>query len=415
MAEGSAVGVGDPSDISREGARMEPSYKKILTMVLCGGKGERLHPLTKDRAKPSVPFLGIYRIIDFSLSNALNSGFRRIALLTQYKSLSLERHVLNGWNIFHAESGDYILSLPAQGRVSDHWYEGTADAVFQNIYTIQQESPEAVLILSGDHIYNADYRKLIDLFERVDADALIMTKIVPVEDASRFGVIGVDDEMRIIEFVEKPRKPFATPWDPAKSLISMGVYLFKTPVLIKALIKDARNAASSHDFGKNVIPSLIGTHRIYAYPFEDYWEDIGTVDAYWEANMAFLSPSPPPILKDPSWPVRTYKPQYPPTFISGGTVRNSIVGSGCSILDCRIENCVISPGVRIESGAEVLDSILFEGVEVRRKSRLKRVIIDKLSTIAPGSAIGFDDDKDGRLFKISKTGIRIVPRGWKSE
>ncbi len=384
-------------------------------MLLCGGKGERLYPLTKDRAKPSVPFLGTYRIIDFSLSNALNSGFRRIALLSQYKSLSLERHILNGWNIFHAESGDYIISLPAQGRVSDHWYEGTADAVFQNIYTIQQEAPEAVLILSGDHIYNADYRKLVRFYLETDADALIMTKIVPVEEASRFGVIGVDDERRIVEFAEKPKKPAATPWDPAKSLVSMGVYLFKTPVLIKALIKDARNARSSHDFGKDIIPGLIGGHKIYAFPFEDYWEDIGTLDAYWEANMAFLSTAPPPILRDPDWPVRTYKPQYPPTFISGGSIRNSIVASGCSLVDCRIENSIISAGVSLEDGVELADSILFEGVEVRRGARLRKLIIDKSSVIPAGFEAGFDDARDARHFKISKGGVRIVPKGWRSE
>jgi glucose-1-phosphate adenylyltransferase len=394
---------------------MEQPRKKILVMLLCGGKGERLYPLTKDRAKPSVPFLGNYRIIDFSLSNALNSGFRRIALLSQYKSLSLERHILNGWNIFHAESGDYIISLPAQGRVSDHWYEGTADAVFQNIYTIQQEGPEAVLILSGDHIYNADYRKLVRFYLETDADALIMTKIVPVEQASRFGIIGVDDERRIVEFSEKPKKPAATPWDPAKSLVSMGVYLFKTPVLIKALIKDARNARSAHDFGKDVIPGLIAGHRIFAFPFEDYWEDIGTIDAYWEANMAFLSPEPPPILKDPDWPVRTYKPQYPPTFISGGSIRNSIVASGCSIVDCRVRNSVISAGVSLEAGVEIADSILLEGVEVRRGARLRRLIVDKSSVIPAGFEAGFDAERDGRHFKISKGGVRIVPKGWRSE
>lgn len=384
-------------------------------MVLCGGKGERLYPLTKDRAKPSVPFLGIYRIIDFSLSNALNSGFRRIALLSQYKSLSLERHILRGWNIFHAESGDYIISLPAQGRVSDHWYEGTADAVFQNIYTIQQEAPEAVLILSGDHVYNADYRKIVRFFDKTDADALIMTKIAPIEDATRFGVIGVDEERRIVEFAEKPRKPLSTPWDPGKSLVSMGIYLFKTPVLIKSLLKDARNARSSHDFGKDIIPSLIGSHRIYAYPYDDYWEDIGTIDAYWEANMAFLSSSPPPILRDPGWPVRTYKPQYPPTFLSSGALRNSIVGSGCSLTDCRVENSIISPGVRIAAGAEVADSILFEGVDVGAGAKLRRVIIDKFSMIPAGFEAGFDSERDGRLFKISKAGVRIIPKGWKSE
>ena len=394
---------------------MELLSKKTLTMVLCGGKGERLYPLTRDRAKPSVPFLGAYRIIDFSLSNALNSGLRRIALLTQYKSQSLERHIINGWNIFHAESGDYIISLPAQGRVSDHWYEGTADAVFQNIYTIQQENPEAVLVLSGDHVYDADYRKLLLFFGQTGADALIMARTIPIEEASRFGVIGVDGERRIVEFMEKPKKPFAAPWDPAKSLISMGVYLFKTPVLIKALLKDARNPRSSHDFGKDIIPSLIGSHRVFAFTFDDYWEDIGTIDAYWEANMAFLSPSPPLILKDPAWPIRSYKPQYPPTFISGADLRSSIVGPGCTLTDCCIVNSIIAPGVRIAPGAEIVDSILLENVEVRRGARLRKVILDKSSTVPEGFEIGFDADKDGRDFKISRTGIRVAPKGWTSE
>jgi glucose-1-phosphate adenylyltransferase len=391
---------------------MEPSSKKILTMVLCGGKGERLYPLTRDRAKPSVPFLGAYRIIDFSLSNALNSGLRRIALLTQYKSLSLERHILNGWSIFHAESGDFIISLPAQGRVGEHWYEGTADAVFQNIYTIQQENPEAVLVLSGDHVYNADYRKLLRVFVENEADALIMTRVVPVADATRFGVIGVDAERRIVQFLEKPKKPFATPWDASKSLISMGVYLFKTPVLIKALMRDARNSRSSHDFGRDILPSLIDGQRVFAYPFEDYWEDIGTIDAYWEANMAFLAPGPPLILKDPSWPVRSYRPQYPPTFVSGCDLRSTMLGAGCSLTDCRVVHSIIAPGVRIEPGAEVVDSILFEDIVVRRGTRLRKVIIDKSSSIPEGFDIGFDADKDVRNFKISRAGVRVVPKGW---
>jgi glucose-1-phosphate adenylyltransferase len=393
---------------------MELLSRKTLVMVLCGGRGERLYPLTKDRSKPSVPFLGAYRIIDFSLSNALNSGLRRIALLTQYKSLSLERHILNGWNIFHAESGDFILSLPAQGRVGDHWYEGTADAVFQNIYTIQQENPEAVLVLSGDHVYSADYRKLLRFFIQTEADALIMTQTIPVENASRFGVIGVDNERRIVEFMEKPKKPFATPWDPGKSLISMGVYLFKTPVLIKALIKDARNARSSHDFGRDILPSLIGSRRVFAYTFEDYWEDIGTIDAYWDANMAFISSTPPPILKDPAWLVRTYKPQYPPTFVAGGDIRNSIIGTGCSLSECRVVNSIIAPGVRIEPGAEVSDSILFENVKVRGRARLHKVIIDKSSTIPERFEVGIDAERDARCFKISPAGVRVIPKGWTS-
>jgi glucose-1-phosphate adenylyltransferase len=384
-------------------------------MVLCGGKGERLYPLTRDRAKPSVPFLGAYRIVDFSLSNALNSGLRKIALVTQYKSLSLERHIINGWNIFHAESGDYIMSMPAQGRVSDHWYEGTADAVFQNIYTIQQENPDYVLVLSGDHVYKADYRKILLFSVQAGADAVIMTRMIPASEASRFGVIGVDEDRRIIEFTEKPKKPFATPWDSSKSLISMGVYLFKTPVLIKALIKDARNSRSSHDFGKDIIPGLISECRTFAYLFDAYWEDIGTIDAYWQANMAFLSGSPPANLGDPDWPVRTYKPQYPPAFIEGGTVKNSILGSGVCVTGGHIENSILSPAVRIRERAEVKDSILFEGVEVGRGARLHRVIIDKFSVIPEKFEIGFDLDLDARSFKISKAGVRVVPKGWKAE
>ncbi len=394
---------------------MEMSSERTLTMVLCGGKGERLYPLTRDRAKPSVPFLGTYRIVDFSLSNALNSGLRRIALLTQYKSLSLERHILNGWNIFHAESGDYIISLPAQGRVSDHWYEGTADAVFQNIYTIQQENPETVLVLSGDHVYNADYRKLLRFFGETGAEALIMTRTIPAAEASRFGVIGVDAESRIVEFMEKPKKPAAAPWDPAKSLISMGVYLFRTPVLIKALIKDARNPKSAHDFGRDIVPALIGSRRVFAYTFDDYWEDIGTIDAYWQANMAFLAPSPPALLKDPAWPVRTYKPQYPPTFVAGGDLRASILSAGCSLTDCRIVGSILGPGVRVEPGAEIVDSILFGDAVVRRGARLRKVIIDKGAVIPESFEIGADADADARHFKISRTGIRVVPKGWTRE
>ncbi|MGZ4886295.1 MAG: glucose-1-phosphate adenylyltransferase [Candidatus Aminicenantales bacterium] len=393
---------------------MELLSKKTLVMVLCGGKGERLYPLTRDRAKPSVPFLGSYRIIDFSLSNALNSGLRKIALVTQYKSLSLERHIVNGWNIFHAESGDYILSIPAQGRVSDRWYEGTADAVFQNIYTIQQEDPDYVLVLSGDHIYKADYRKLLLFSVQTDADAVIMTRVVPCQEASRFGVMGVNNEHRIVDFMEKPKKPLATPWDPTKILISMGVYLFKTPVLIKALIRDARKSTSSHDFGKDIIPSLISDHGVFAYLFNDYWEDIGTIDAYWDANMAFVSASPPAILRDPEWPFRTYKPQYPPAFIERGTIKNSILCTGVRVTGGRIENSILSPGVGIHEDAQVSDSILLEGVEVGRGARIRKAIIDKFSVIPENFEIGFDAEKDARDFKISKGGVRVVPKEWQA-
>jgi glucose-1-phosphate adenylyltransferase len=394
---------------------MELLSEKTLTMILCGGKGERLYPLTRDRAKPSVPFLGAYRIIDFSLSSALNSGLRRIALLTQYKSLSLERHILNGWNIFHAESGDYIISLPAQGRVGDHWYEGTADAVFQNIYTIQQENPEAVLVLSGDHVYNADYRKLLQAFSQSQADALIMTRVVPVDDATRFGVIGVDAERRIIQFLEKPKKPFPTPWDPGKSLISMGVYLFKTPVLIKALIRDALDSRSNHDFGRNILPSLIASGCIFAYPFEDYWEDIGTIDAYWKANMVFLDPEPPFLCGDDSWLIRTYRRQYPPSFFHQADIQNSIIGSGCRIRGATVRHSIISPGVEIAPDARVESSIIFEGSRIGPGSRLRRVIVDKSCQIPGGFESGFRVRKDRAHFMISPDGIRVIPKNWRVE
>jgi glucose-1-phosphate adenylyltransferase len=394
---------------------MDRSSERTLVMVLCGGKGERLYPLTKDRAKPSVPFLGVYRIVDFSLSNALNSGLRRIALLTQYKSLSLERHILNGWNIFHSESGDFIISLPAQGRVSDHWYEGTADAVFQNIYTIQQENPETVVVLSGDHVYKADYRKILAFRAERDADAVVLAKVVPVADASRFGIMQVDGDNRIIEFLEKPKRPPALPGDPDRTLASMGVYVFKTPVLIKALLKDARTPGSVHDFGKDIIPKLVRDLQICAYVYDDYWEDIGTIDAYWRANMTFLSSSPPMPLMDPSWPVRSHKPQFPPAFVDGGEIRNSILGSGCHLSGCRVRNSVLSPNVRIREGADVEDSIIFEDVAVGPGARLRKVIIDKHSVIPRGFEIGYDDGRDAGDFKISRDGVRVVPKRWNPE
>lgn len=394
---------------------METLSERVLVMILCGGKGERLYPLTRDRAKPAVPFLGSFRIIDFSLSNAINSGFRKIALLTQYKSLSLERHILYGWNIFHPESKGFILSLPAQGRMGDHRYEGTADAVFQNIYTIQQENPELVLVLSGDHIYKADYRKIFRFLEEMDADAVVLSKLAHRSEASRFGVVGVNEEKAILEFREKPKKPPVVPWASNESLISMGVYLFRTPILIRALVKDAKNPQSSHDFGKDVIPRMIQEYRIYAYPFEGYWEDIGTIDAYWKANMSFLSSSPPFSLQDSEWPIRTYKAPYPPSFIHHGKISNSIVSSGCSIYGGIVENAILSPGVKIEEKAHLQDSIIFEGVEIGKGAKLKKVIADKFSVIPANFKIGYDDRGDKRSFKISREDVRVVPKNWRLE
>ncbi len=394
---------------------MEKSYKKILVMILCGGKGERLYPLTKDRAKPSVPFISSYRIIDFSLSNALNSGLRKIALLTQYKSLSLEKHIRQGWSIFHPESNEYIISLPAQGRFSEHWYEGTADAVFQNIYTIQQENPDTILVLSGDHVYRADYRLLLNFSLEKKAEAVVMAHTCPIEEASRFGVISIDDHQLITGFSEKPKKPAALPWSAGLSLISMGVYMFETAVLVKALINDAKNPRSTHDFGHDVIPELIKRHKTYAYTYEDYWQDIGTIDAYWQANMDFLMTKAPFQLNDPDWPIRTYRPQYPSSFITGGDINNSILGSGCRILGGRIENSILSSGVMVEDGAEIEDSIIFEGTVIKKGAKLRRTILDKQIVIPPKFSVGFDLEKDKSYFKISAGGIRVIPKAWRLE
>jgi glucose-1-phosphate adenylyltransferase len=394
---------------------MDALSERTLVMILCGGKGERLYPLTRDRAKPSVPFLGSYRIIDFSLSNCLNSGLRKIALLTQYKSLSLERHILYGWNIFHAESGGYIVSLPAQGRVADHWYEGTADAVFQNVYTIQQENPEAILVLSGDHVYRADYGKILRFFGEKRAEAVVLAKTVSRAEARRFGIVGIDRDHRIVDFLEKPADPPTLPWDKKLCLISMGVYVFRTSTLIKALIQDAKSPQSSHDFGRDVIPRLIHKARVYAYLYDGYWEDIGTIDAYWKANMAFLSAAAPCSLDDSAWRIRTYSARYGPSHIQHADIKSSIIGSGCRIRGGTIRNSIISPGVEVARNARIESSIIFEGARIGQGAKLRRVIVDKYSRIPDRFEIGFDERKDRANFVISARGIRIVPKGWRDE
>jgi glucose-1-phosphate adenylyltransferase len=391
---------------------MPQIFEKTLVMILCGGKGNRLYPLTRDRSKPSVPFLGSYRIIDFSLSNCLNSGLRRIALLTQYKSLSLERHLRHGWNIFHPESNGFVISLPAQGRMGDRWYEGTADAVLQNIYTIQQEKPEVVLVLSGDHVYKANYRQMLRHFSEAEADAIILVKTVPRAEGRRFGVIRIGQDRRITEFLEKPKNPPPLPSDENLTLASMGIYIFKTPNLIRALMQDAKSPTSSHDFGKDVLPRMIHSQEVYAYPYPDYWEDIGTIDAYWKSNMAFLAPDPPFDIRDAAWPLRTYQGQFPPAFIDRSTVDRSILGSGCRVLRAELRSSILSPAVEVGEGAFIQDSILFSGVKVGRGVRLKKVIADKNAIIPAGFVIGEDPAADARWFKAYGEGIRLIPKNW---
>ncbi len=392
-------------------------------MILAGGQGERLYPLTKDRAKPAVPFGGIYRIIDFALSNCLNSGLRKIVVLTQYKSFSLDRHLRLGWNIFSNELDEYIEHIPPQQRIGDQWYLGTADAVYQNIYTLEKEHPEMVLILAGDHVYKMDYRKMFLFHKEKKADITIPCVEVSLEEGKRFGIIEIDEENRIKAFYEKPSKPKPLPSNPLATLISMGIYLFNTTTLVKAVINDAKQN-TAHDFGKNVIPEIIHSKRVYAYPFVDenknkvsYWRDIGTLDAYWESNMDLVQTLPIFNLYDKEWPIRTYQEQYPPAktvlhedFPGGrkGMVLNSIVSGGCIISGAKVERCILSPDVRVDSHSEIYDSIIMESVRIGKNVKIQKAIIDKSVNIPDNMSIGYDFEKDSKYFTVTEKGVAVV-------
>jgi glucose-1-phosphate adenylyltransferase len=398
------------------------TYNKIFTIILAGGQGERLYPLTKDRAKPAVPFGGIYRIIDFTLSNCLNSGLRKIVVLTQYKSFSLDKHLRLGWNIFNNELNEYIEQIPPQQRISDQWYQGTADAVYQNIYTLETEHPEAVLILSGDHIYKMDYSNMILFHKENEADITVACMEVPIKEGKRFGVIKTNEENRIVGFHEKPSAPIPSPNNPEVTFASMGIYLFNTKTLVKAIIGDAKQN-TNHDFGKNIIPEMIHSKRVYAYPFGDennYWRDIGTLDAYWESNMDLVQASPEFNLYDKDWPIRTHKKQYPPakTIFNKDLpdertdmILNSIVSGGCIISGAKVEGCVLSPDVRVDSHSEIYDSVIMESVRVGRNVKIRKAIIDKYVNIPDNMNIGYDREEDSKHFTVTDSGIVVVRKG----
>ncbi|OHB86927.1 MAG: glucose-1-phosphate adenylyltransferase [Planctomycetes bacterium RIFCSPHIGHO2_02_FULL_40_12] len=398
------------------------THDKIFTIILAGGQGERLYPLTKDRAKPAVPFGGIYRIIDFTLSNCLNSGLRKIVVLTQYKSFSLDKHLRLGWNIFNNELNEYIEQIPPQQRISDQWYQGTADAVYQNIYTLEKEQPEMVLILSGDHVYKMDYSNMILFHKENEADITVACMEVPINEGKRFGVIKTNEENRITGFHEKPSEPSPSPNNPEAVLASMGIYLFNTRTLVKAIIDDAKQN-TNHDFGKNIIPGMIQLKRVYAYPFGDennYWRDIGTLDAYWEANMDLVQASPEFNIYDKDWPIRTYKKQYPPAktvfdknLPDGRTdmILNSTISEGCIISGAKVEGCVLSPDVIIDSRSEIYDSIIMESVRIGKNVKIRKAIIDKYVTIPDNFNIGYDPEEDTKHFTITDSGIVVVRKG----
>jgi glucose-1-phosphate adenylyltransferase len=398
--------------------------QNVLCVLLAGGAGERLYPLTRDRAKPAVPFGGVYRLVDVTLSNCINSGLRRIFILTQYKSLSLNRHIRFGWNIFARELGEFIEIVPPMQRVSEHWYLGTADAVYQNIYSILAEDPEYVLILAADHIYKMNYALMLEQHVETGADVTVGTIHQPLSEAHRLGVVTVDSGDRITGFLEKPQGELL------ESLAgdgfvhaSMGIYLFTASKLIEILREDASNPGSNHDFGRDILPQILSRYRVGSYNFIDenrteaqYWRDVGTLDAYYEANMDLVSVSPVFNLYDREWPIRTLQEQNPPAkfvfaHVDGrmGVALDSIVSHGCIISGGRVVQSVLSPGVRVNSYAEVDRSILFSDVNVGRYARLRRCIVERGVVVPENIQIGYDDRKDrANGFTVTDSGIVVV-------
>jgi glucose-1-phosphate adenylyltransferase len=404
---------------------------KTLTVLLAGGVGSRLHPLTADRAKPAVPFAGKYRIIDFTLSNCLHSGLRRILVLTQYKSHSLQKHLRDGWSIFNPEIREYITVVPPQMRTGDSWYSGTANAIYQNLYLLERSGADAVLIVSGDHIYRMDYAALLKFHRRQRSAVTVACMDVPVSEASEFGVMAIDEQHNVVAFDEKPAVPRTLPGNPDRSLVSMGIYVFNLTALCEALKADHEDPHSSHDFGKNVLPKLIqqGEGVVSAYRFggkagrvtqDRYWKDVGTLDAYYSANMDLLLPMPSLDLYQEDWAIRTYHGQNPPArMVPGrlghqGELQNSILGAGSIISGGMVRHSILSARVVVEDSAQVEHSILFEGVRVGAGAKLRRCIIDKHVRIPAREEIGMDREADlARKFTVSDQGVVVVPKGYR--
>jgi len=402
--------------------REQSIVEQTLAMVLAGGVGERLYPLTKVKAKPAVPFGGIYRIIDFTLSNCLHSGIRRIFVLTQHKSLPLDRHLWLGWSsLFRTELGEFLTTVPPQQRLVREWYRGTADAVFQNIDLLSHERPKFVLVLAGDHVYRMDYQAMLRFHLAKGAEVTIACTTVPIKDASRFGVMEVDASDRIVGFEEKPSQPKPLPDDPFQALISMGIYLFNTETLVRAVIQDAKRTDSDHDFGKNVIPTLVQQGaRVFAFnirkelpPLFHYWQDIGTLDSYYNAHMELVSPNPSFPLHDENWAIRTYLPPSPPAVLKNNAVAKCcLISPGCVIEEGAIvENSVLSLGVHIGKGAIVRGCVLLHRVRVGDGGHLEKVIIDEDVTTPKGEQIGLDLERDRRRFMVTEQGVVVVPVG----
>jgi glucose-1-phosphate adenylyltransferase len=396
--------------------------RDTLALILAGGRGSRLKPLTDWRAKPAVPFGGKFRIIDFPLSNCMNSGIRRVGVLTQYKSHSLNLHIQRGWGFLRGELGEYIELLPAQQRIDEtSWYTGTANAVYQNLDIIRNHEPQFVLVLAGDHIYKMDYGPMLAFHVEQGADMTVGCIEVPLQEASAFGVMSIDADQRVTKFAEKPAAPEHMPGAPELALASMGIYIFNTAFLYEQLIKDADIKSSAHDFGKDIIPSTIGKYRIMAYPFRDpatgkraYWRDVGTIDAYWRANMELIGVTPELNLYDQEWPIWTYQEQWPPAkFVFNdegrrGMAVDSMVSGGCIISGATVRRSLLFSNVHVHSHALVEDSVVLPNVTIGERCRLRKVVIDKDCVIPDGTVIGEDRTQDFRRFYITDNGVVLV-------
>ncbi len=401
---------------------------KTITIILAGGTGSRLHPLTADRAKPAVPFGGRYRIIDFTLSNCLHSGLRRILVLTQYKSHSLQKHLRDGWSILNSELREYIMPVPPQMRTGESWYTGTADAIYQNLYLLERSGAELVLILAGDHIYRMDYAAMLYWHIANRADVTVACMEVPLDQACAFGVMEVDAASHIVDFQEKPSNPRPLPDIPDHALASMGVYVFALDMLCNLLKKDHDNPAGSHDLGRDILPSLIHSDRVFAYRFggtlgrvtqDRYWRDVGTIDAYYEANMDLLRSRPPIDLYQGDWPIRTYEGQHPPArTVSGPSgkeaeIVNCMLASGTVIAGGVVRHSILFSNARVEEGSIVEESLLFNNVRVRPGARLRKCIIDKNVCVPAEEEIGLDPARDAERFFVSDNGIVVVPQNYR--
>ncbi|ACT50517.1 MULTISPECIES: glucose-1-phosphate adenylyltransferase [Methylovorus] len=398
--------------------------KNTVALILAGGKGSRLKDLTNWRAKPAVPFGGKFRIIDFPLSNCMNSGVRRIGVVTQYKSHSLMQHIQRGWGFLRGEFNEFVELLPAQQRIQEEWYKGTADAVFQNLDILRNTGAEYVLILAGDHIYKMDYGQMLASHVKNKADMTVACVNVPVEDAKAFGVMGVDDEDRVIDFSEKPDNPKPLPDNPDQVLASMGIYVFNASFLYEQLIRDADAPHSQHDFGRDIIPYMIKKYRVYAHRFTEscvgasdgnyYWRDVGTVDAYWEANMELTKVIPELNLYDRHWPIWTYQEQLPPAkFVFDnadrcGMATDSLVSGGCIISGAKVSRSVLFSDIRVNSYSNIEDSVILPKVDIGRYVTLKRVVVDKGTRIPDGMEIGVNPEQDRKRFYVSEKGITLV-------